>query len=112
MVAESALVVRAQDIGVERASVKRAMMQLSAEHHEILVLVCAKDMSYGEVSDVLQIPVDTVRSRLSRARSELQTIMDTPPALAAGTATAILAYVNMPVIPRYFASQALQKRRR
>lgn len=55
-----------------------AMQQMSAEHREILVLICIKGMQYQEVADMLEIPVGTVRSRLSRARSQLVTLMDGP----------------------------------
>lgn len=53
-----------------------AMQQMSAEHREILVLVCIKGMQYQEVADMLEIPVGTVRSRLSRARTQLVALMD------------------------------------
>lgn len=51
--------------------VQNALMKLSAPHREILILICAYEMSYEEVSDRLDIPVGTVRSRLSRARDAL-----------------------------------------
>jgi RNA polymerase sigma-70 factor (ECF subfamily) len=56
----------------------QAMNQLSTEHREILVLVCVKGLQYQEVADMLQIPVGTVRSRLSRARSQLIAMMEGP----------------------------------
>jgi RNA polymerase sigma-70 factor (ECF subfamily) len=59
-----------QYIGAELADVKRAMAKLSAEHRGILVLICTTGMRYQEVSEMLQIPVGTVRSRLSRAREQ------------------------------------------
>lgn len=62
----------------ELTAVSRAMEELSPEHKEILVLVCVKGMQYQEVADMLAIPVGTVRSRLSRARSQLTALMDTP----------------------------------
>jgi RNA polymerase sigma-70 factor (ECF subfamily) len=75
---EKRSVTPAQEIAAELADVKRAMMKLSADHREILVMVCVKEMRYEEVSALLQIPVGTVRSRLSRAREQLQVIMNTP----------------------------------
>jgi RNA polymerase sigma-70 factor (ECF subfamily) len=51
---------------------------MSAEHREILVLVCVKGMQYQEVADMLEIPVGTVRSRLSRARNQLIALMEGP----------------------------------
>ena len=53
-----------------------AMEKLSRDHKEILTLVCVKDMPYQDVADLLQIPVGTVRSRLSRARECLQVLLD------------------------------------
>lgn len=70
-----------QDIHVELANVRRAMTKLGAGQRKVISLICIKGMSYGEASEMLQIPVGTVRSRLSRAREELQVIMDTPSVL-------------------------------
>lgn len=75
---EKVSVAPAQDSCMELENVKRAMMKLSATHREILVLICVKGMRYEEVSGLLNIPVGTVRSRLARARKQLQAIMDTP----------------------------------
>ena len=67
-----------QDTKMELASVRDAMEMLSPDHKEILVMVCIKGMRYQEVAAMLDIPVGTVRSRLSRAREQLQQMMDTP----------------------------------
>jgi RNA polymerase sigma-70 factor (ECF subfamily) len=67
-----------QENTVDLALVRTAMHRLSKEHREMLVLVCIKGMRYEEVSEYLQIPVGTVRSRLSRARAALQQLMDHP----------------------------------
>lgn len=67
-----------QENTVDLALVRTAMQRLSKEHREMLVLVCIKGLRYEEVSEFLQIPVGTVRSRLSRARSALQQLMDHP----------------------------------
>lgn len=55
-----------------------AMKKLSSEHSEILVMICVQGMQYQEAAEALNIPVGTVRSRLSRARSQLEILMDTP----------------------------------
>lgn len=68
----------AQDVKLTLSKVQEAMKQLSEDHQEILVLVCVKGMRYEEVSESLNIPVGTVRSRLARARESLQAILDTP----------------------------------
>lgn len=67
-----------QEASVDLATVCDSMKALSPEHREILELVCVKGLQYEEASEMLQIPVGTVRSRLSRARVQLQTLM-TPP---------------------------------
>lgn len=71
-----------QDMRVELLRVREAMALLSDVHREILVLVCIKGLQYQEVAEALQIPVGTVRSRLSRAREQLQALLDSPTALA------------------------------
>lgn len=55
--------------------VQDAMQKLCAQHREILMLICAYEMSYEEAAQRLNIPVGTVRSRLSRARESLLQIM-------------------------------------
>lgn len=73
-----------QESKVELKKVQEAMSLLTGDHRDILVMVCVKGMSYLEVAESLQIPVGTVRSRLSRARDQLQEILDTPFMAVAG----------------------------
>lgn len=61
-----------QDYAAELNRVEDAMKKLSPEHREILVLISVKGLRYQEASAVLNLPVGTVRSRLSRARECLQ----------------------------------------
>jgi RNA polymerase sigma-70 factor (ECF subfamily) len=67
-----------QEVKLTLSKVKEAMATLSHDHQEILILVCVKGMRYEEVSQSLEIPVGTVRSRLARARESLQSVLDTP----------------------------------
>ncbi|MAI61818.1 MAG: hypothetical protein CBB87_04885 [Micavibrio sp. TMED27] len=67
-----------QDKKMEVQDVELAMNEISKDHREILIMICVKGMAYAEVSEALQVPVGTVRSRLSRARENLQTVLDTP----------------------------------
>jgi RNA polymerase sigma-70 factor (ECF subfamily) len=67
-----------QDKKMEVQDVEHAMNEISKDHRDILIMVCVKGMAYAEVSEVLQVPVGTVRSRLSRARENLQAALDTP----------------------------------
>jgi RNA polymerase sigma-70 factor, ECF subfamily len=52
-----------------------ALDLLSREHREIIVLRELKQMSYTEISQVLDVPLGTVESRLSRARAELRKLL-------------------------------------
>jgi RNA polymerase sigma-70 factor (ECF subfamily) len=70
-----------QEAAVDLVTVRNCMKRLSKEHREILMLVCVRGQQYEEVSEMLQIPVGTVRSRLSRARQQLQLLMQPAAAL-------------------------------
>lgn len=61
-----------QESETELSQVFDAMLSLSEDHRQILIMVCIDGMRYEEVASKLQIPVGTVRSRLSRAREGLQ----------------------------------------
>lgn len=49
--------------------------QLSEDHRLILLMREMQDMSYEEISEVMQCSMGTVKSRLSRARTALKKIM-------------------------------------
>ena len=69
-----------QDVKMEVKDVHKAMKTLSKDHKEILIMVCVNGMRYADVSKKLNIPVGTVRSRLSRARESLQDALSQPKA--------------------------------
>jgi len=50
----------------------RAMQTLPARFHRLLVLRELEGLSYQELADVMEIPIGTVMSRLSRAREALR----------------------------------------
>jgi RNA polymerase sigma-70 factor (ECF subfamily) len=56
--------------------VRQALEKLDSEDREILMLREYEQLSYSEISEVLGIPVNTVRSRLFRARLELKSHLD------------------------------------
>lgn len=58
-----------------RQKVWKALMRLSENQREILVLREYQDLSYGEISEVLGVPTGTVMSRLHRARSALRKVL-------------------------------------
>jgi RNA polymerase sigma-70 factor (ECF subfamily) len=64
-----------QEAHVDLVTVSVGLKRLSAEHREILMLVCVQGESYEEVAKLLRLPIGTIRSRLSRARHFLQCIL-------------------------------------
>lgn len=55
---------------------QRCLMRLPAEQRAVLLMVTLEDLSYAEVARICGVPVGTVMSRLSRARSRLQELLD------------------------------------
>ncbi len=49
-----------------------ALAGVRADDRDTLLLMAWNDLSYGEIADALDIPVGTVRSRISRARLKLR----------------------------------------
>lgn len=56
---------------VERIRLSRALDQLAPDHRAVLMLVAVEGYRYQEVAEMLDIPLGTVMSRLSRARQSL-----------------------------------------
>lgn len=63
---------------VESMALQAALAQVSEEFRVPLVLFHLQDMPYEEIAEVLGIPVNTVRSRISRARQQLRVILGNP----------------------------------
>lgn len=57
---------------VQIEAIRDAIGQLPEEYRSTLVLADLNEFSYQEISDMLQIPLGTVRSRLSRGRRLVQ----------------------------------------
>lgn len=55
---------------------QRCLLRLPEEQREVLLLVALQDLGYEDVARITGVPVGTVMSRLSRARSRLRELMD------------------------------------
>jgi RNA polymerase sigma factor (sigma-70 family) len=64
-----------QDASLQLRDLDRAMARLAEEQRQVILLVGLEGMRYEEAAMVLQIPVGTVRSRLSRGRAELRSLL-------------------------------------
>jgi RNA polymerase sigma-70 factor (ECF subfamily) len=58
--------------------VRRAVEKLEAMDREILLLREFEHLTYAEIADLLQLPLNTVRSRLFRARTALRNLLEPP----------------------------------
>jgi RNA polymerase sigma-70 factor (ECF subfamily) len=56
--------------------VREAVAKLDASEREILMLREYEQLSYAEISNLLRLPLNTVRSRLFRARMALKQQLD------------------------------------
>jgi len=74
--AEPVYVEPVADASLQLRDLQRAINTLSYEQREVLLLVGLEGMRYEQVATILDIPVGTVRSRLSRARTTLRLLMD------------------------------------
>jgi RNA polymerase sigma-70 factor (ECF subfamily) len=57
---------------LENEALARAVAALPADYREVLVMSDMRGMSYLEISQLLELPIGTVRSRLSRARNRVR----------------------------------------
>jgi RNA polymerase sigma factor (sigma-70 family) len=60
---------------LQSSRVTAAIQQLPPLFREVLILRAFEEMSYGEISQIANIPIGTVMSRLSRARRLLRTAL-------------------------------------
>lgn len=60
---------------LELRDLERAIGKLPSEQRQVILLVGLEGMPYEEVATVLNVPVGTVRSRLSRGRDQLRRLM-------------------------------------
>ena len=78
----------ADDAGTAQSlDLQRCLLRLPEDQRAVLLLVSLEDLSYADVAKITGVPVGTVMSRLSRARSRLRELMDGP-ALAPDAAAA------------------------
>jgi hypothetical protein len=64
---------------IELRDLERAIARLPEEQRSVLLLVGLEGMRYEEVAQVLDVPVGTIRSRLSRGREMLRQLMGMVP---------------------------------
>lgn len=56
--------------------ISHALGQLSEDQRQVVLLIALEGMSYAETAAILNVPVGTVMSRLSRSRERLRQILE------------------------------------
>ncbi|MCF4165366.1 sigma-70 family RNA polymerase sigma factor [Zavarzinia compransoris] len=64
-----------QEAGLEFDDFRRAFWRLTEEQREVLILVGASGVSYEEAAEICNCAVGTIKSRVSRARTQLTRIL-------------------------------------
>ena len=59
-------------VEVRDEEILAALARLSDDHRELVLLVDTRNFTYREAAEILDLPIGTVMSRLSRARSQLR----------------------------------------
>jgi RNA polymerase sigma-70 factor, ECF subfamily len=72
-----------QDWRIQLREVGEAMEKLTPEHGQVIQMVAIEGGSYKDAAAELQVSVGTIRSRLSRARTQLRSVQSRHAAVAA-----------------------------
>jgi RNA polymerase sigma-70 factor (ECF subfamily) len=75
-------------------SVRAALQKISPHYRDVLILYEMHDLSYVEIAQICGIDLGTVRSRLSRARAKLLTLLQGNFPMSAPGKTASLVAEN------------------
>lgn len=80
--------------GMQSAQVKQAIAKLSLEHREVLDMVYYDERSSQETADLLGIPLGTLKSRLSRAKTALRRILQSVILLLVAVCAGLIIYLG------------------
>ncbi|MBI1204592.1 MAG: sigma-70 family RNA polymerase sigma factor [Rhodopseudomonas sp.] len=64
------------DANIAKITVEQGLAALPPAHREIICLIDIAGFSYGEAAELLQVPIGTVMSRITRARGALLAAID------------------------------------
>jgi len=61
-----------QETHLRVLDVDKAFAHLAPAHKEVFLLIAVEGLDYEQAASILDVPVGTIKSRLSRARTELR----------------------------------------
>ena len=65
-----------QEDNFSTSLITEALDKLPAQQREVLILVSLEEVSYRDAAEIIGVPMGTIMSRLSRARSTLRDILE------------------------------------
>jgi len=80
--------------GLSLRDLDRALARIPQERRQVILLIGLEDISYKEAATILDVPIGTIRSRLSRGRESLRTLMDRRDGTEAANRAAITSAVE------------------
>ncbi len=90
---------------LELRDLERAIMSLSEEQRTAVVLLGLTPANYREIASAYDVPVGTIRSRLSRGRKTLRKLMGIAPSQHSRASRPLRAAAAATVRRRYFDRQ-------
>jgi DNA-directed RNA polymerase specialized sigma24 family protein len=88
--------------------VRRAVEKLDRIDREVLLLREFEQLSYAEIADLLHLPLNTVRSRLFRARTALRNLLEPSAALSPNEATQSAEQIASPTTARSISQKGIR----
>ena len=82
--------------GLSLRDLDRALARIPQERRQVILLIGLEDISYKEAATILDVPIGTIRSRLSRGRESLRTLMDRRDGTEAANRAAITSAPSNP----------------
>lgn len=63
------------DSKLNKVKINSALSMLSEKYRTVVVLYYMEEMTYQEISDLLDVPIGTVMSRLARGKKQLKSVL-------------------------------------
>lgn len=63
------------EINARKEAIRKALAEMNEKNRSMIVLRDLNGLSYEEISEITNVPVGTVKSRISRARAELRNLL-------------------------------------
>jgi len=93
--AERLVTIPSQQAHLDLDDFRRALMKLSADQREALLLVAAQGFSYEEAAGICACAVGTIKSRVNRARSHLAELLGLTDTDDLGTDGVVMAALQL-----------------